>query len=189
MSTQTCFYKRFRMEFDLTRDAPGSGRLPAGFIWQAWKAGLEERHAAVKVASFQEELDATVFESLGEFDGCLRLMREISRQSGFLPRSTWLIGKQDGGQLLADCGTIQALATTDHLASIQNVGVAPRWRGLGLGRALVEKCLLGCREAGMHRVSLEVTAANAAAVGLYRDVGFRVTRTMYRTVDPAPYDH
>ena len=33
------------------------------------------------------------------------------------------------------------------------------------------------------RVSLEVTANNAAAVELYRSVGFRATRTMYRSVD------
>ncbi|MDX1968833.1 MAG: N-acetyltransferase [Planctomycetaceae bacterium] len=183
----THYYKRFRMEFDLTRGSIAVPELPEGFLWQPWKAGLEERHAWVKLRSFHEEVDSTVFECLGDYHGCLRLMRDIAQQPGFLTAATWLIANRvhDDYQL-EDCGTIQAVAITEHLASIQNVGIAPEYRGQGLGRALVLRCLAGCRDAGLHRVGLEVTAGNVAAVELYRRVGFRVTRTMYRSVDAAP---
>ena len=69
-----------------------------------------------------------------------------------------------------------------HSGSIQNIGVVPEHRGLGLGRALVVKSLQGFALAGIERVVLEVTANNLTAVELYRSLGFRVVRTMYRVV-------
>ena len=69
---------------------------------------------------------------------------------------------------------------------MQNVGVVPGWRGLGLGRALVMRALHGFRTAGMRAVYLEVTAANGHAVDLYRDLGFRCTRTVYKLTTVAP---
>lgn len=180
----THYYKRYRMEFDLTRGSIAVPALPEGYVWEAWDAGCVDRHAWVKLQSFRDEVDSTVFECLGDYQGCLYLMRDIASQAGFLPQATWLISACDpqAGQR-EDCGTIQVVAITDSLASIQNVGVSPLHRGQGLGRALVSRCLAECRAAGLHRVGLEVTAENQAAVKLYRQLGFQVTRTMYRTVD------
>ena len=48
---------------------------------------------------------------------------------------------------------------------------------------LVARCLQGFQSAGMKRVTLEVTANNAAAVELYRDLGFRNVRTLFRQID------
>ena len=79
-----------------------------------------------------------------------------------------------------DCGTIQGIAVSDQLGSIQNIGVVPEHRGQGLGRALILKSLAGFALARMKRVVLEVTASNLVAVELYRGLGFRITRTMYR---------
>ncbi|MBI1348906.1 GNAT family N-acetyltransferase [bacterium] len=180
----THYYKRYRMECDLTQGAISIPALPEDYVWQNWRAGCEDRHAWVKLQSFREEVDATVFECLGDYQGCLHLMRDIAGQDGFLSDATWLISlfnPADGKR--EDCGTIQAVALTETLASIQNVGVTPMHRGLGLGRALVSRCLAECQAAGLHRIGLEVTAGNLAAVHLYRTLGFKVTRTMYRTVD------
>lgn len=187
----TCYYKRFRMECDLTTGPVAVAELPDGYCWQCWRPGLEDRHAWVKSQSFEAEVDSTVFACLGQYESCLRLMRDISTQSGFLPLATWLVAASDPADPehgLEDCGTIQAVALSPTLASIQNVGVVPEHRGRHLGRALVLKCLAGCQTAGIRRVSLEVTAGNRAAVELYRRIGFRVTRTMYRTVDLAARD-
>ncbi len=171
------YYRRFRMEIDLRDAVLDAPTLPDGFRFLPWNTRDLERHAAVKVQSFCDEIDSRVFPCLGEFTGCRKLMREISRQRGFRPETTWLITGPD-----SDAGTIQGLAHSRSLGAIQNVGVIPSCRGLGLGRSLVLKNLLGFQSAGVQRVYLEVTAENLPAVSLYDSLGFRLVRTMYKAV-------
>lgn len=180
----TSYFKRFRMEIDLRETPLPAPALPDGYHWQAWNPEVLERHAWVKWESFRSEIDSHVFECLGDYLGCLRLMQEIYNRDTFLANATWLIGQDvERGKPLHDCATIQGLAQAGLLGSIQNVGVVPAHRGHGLGRALVLKSLEGFRIAGMNRVYLEVTAQNAPAVELYRSLGFRVTRTVYKAVE------
>jgi ribosomal protein S18 acetylase RimI-like enzyme len=61
--------------------------------------------------------------------------------------------------------------------------VIRNFRGLGLGQALVRRALTGFSQAGLRRAYLEVTAENGAAVQLYRNVGFRRAKTLYKAVD------
>lgn len=174
------YFKRYRMEIQLDESPLPNVDLPEGYVWSEWNDVDVERHALTKFRSFRDELDAEVFACLGEYYGCLRLMNEIAHQENFLGPATWLVGwKPDDGPVL-DCGTIQGMSVSDQLGSIQNVGVVPEHRGQGLGRALLVKSLEGFQLAQKKRVVLEVTACNAAAVNLYRSLGFRVTRTMYR---------
>ena len=56
------------------------------------------------------------------------------------------------------------------------IGIGPRWRGRGLGTALMRRLLDLAREEGYHRLSLSVSLANPAAVRLYRSVGFETVR-------------
>jgi ribosomal protein S18 acetylase RimI-like enzyme len=72
------------------------------------------------------------------------------------------------------------------MGAIQNLGVMPMHRGLGIGKALLANALHGFRCAGLGRAVLEVTAQNDAAVRLYRGVGFRCRKTVYKAVDTAP---
>ncbi len=175
------YFKRFRMEIDLAQSTPVA-ELPDGFAWSSWNSVEVDRHAWVKFLSFRDEVDSEVFPCLGEYDGCFRLMREIADQSAFAPTATWLITSvHPTGSL--DCGTIQGMAVSETLGAIQNVGVAPEFRRSGIGRALVLKSLDGFRQLGLERVYLEVTAANYPAVQLYRSLGFRLTRTMFRSAD------
>jgi hypothetical protein len=172
------------MEFDLARTHLSAPRLPDGYDWCPWEYALLERHVFVKYWSFHGEIDARVFPCLGDIAGCRRLMYEISRQKSFLPGSTWLIARQaDSDGIPEDCGTIQGLAQSHQTGAVQNVGVVAEHRGLGLGRALVLKALQGFRDAGLQRVYLEVTGDNAPAVELYRSIGFRLARTMYKAVE------
>lgn len=180
----TSYFKRYRMEIDLHAAPLPAPHLPAGYRWETWKPDLLERHAWAKWESFRSEIDSQVFECLGDYLGCFRLMQEIYNRDTFLANATWLISQDLGrGILRPDCATIQGLAQAGQLGSIQNVGVVPGHRGHGLGRALVLKALEGFRIAGMNRVYLEVTAQNTPAVELYRSLGFRVTRTVYKAVE------
>ncbi len=171
------YYKRFRMEVDLGDSLP-TPTLPSLFQWVGWDETLLHDHAEVKYLSFRDEIDSMVFPCLGDRHGCQRLMREIRRKAGFLPGATWLIRGPEGY-----VGTIQGVMDRGPIGAIQNVGVIPAYRGFGLGRALVGKALEGFYQAGLRQAYLEVTAENSRAVRLYRDIGFRRSKTLYKAVD------
>ena len=179
MQSGTMYFKRFRMERDLQLPLPSVPALPAGLTWQAWRDELLETHALVKFQSFCGELDGMIFPNLGCHDGCQRLMREIAGKSGFRPEATWLI--MDGDK---PCGTIQGVRELPGCGAIQNIGVHPAYRGRGLASALLVQAMWGFRRLGYHKATLEVTAQNEAAVRIYRRLGFRRRRTLYKTVDP-----
>jgi hypothetical protein len=178
------YIRRFRMDIDLTAARLPQPYLPEGYRWLEWQPSLLTRHASVKYHSFRDEIDSRVFPCLGDFSGCKRLMQEIARQDTFLADATWLITCDTVGfGEVADCGTIQGLGHSRSLGAVQNVGVVPTHRGLGLGRALVLKALHGFRSAGLERVYLEVTGDNTPAVELYRSIGFSLVRTMYKALE------
>ncbi len=178
------FCRRLRLEIDLSRCGIGEPILPAGYRWLEWSPELLERHAAVKFRCFETEQDGQVFPSLRTADGCRRLMEYIAGHTQFVPTATWLLVREDVAQVgVVDCGTIQGLAPIPDSGAIQNVGIVPEHRGLGLGRSLVQAALHGFRASGLIHISLEVTAANEPAVRLYQSLGFRVTKTLYRSVD------
>ena len=226
---ESAYYKRFRMEFDLTRARLGPD-LPVGFRMVRWNTALIDAHARTKYACFRDEIDAVVFPCLGDLEGCRRLMREISNKAGFSPCATWLVARggtpadphQPGTPhsglesqtssrgvlekassrgvleqpssrgvleqpssrcVLQWCGTIQGVVDAEGNGSIQNVGVVPSLRGLGLGSCLIEQALAGFQRLGLRRAFLEVTADNKPAVRLYHRLGFRTVRTIYKTVD------
>jgi GNAT superfamily N-acetyltransferase len=172
------YCKRFRMHIDLTWIDPVP-RLPAGFHWGSWADDAIRAHADVTWRSFQGELDAEVFPNLSRREGCQQLMRVIHDMPGFMPQATWLIDGPD-----RCCGTIQGIRDESGLGMIQNIGVLPDYRGIGLGRSLLLKTLHGFREAGLKRACLEVSARNRRAVRLYHQTGFIVGRTFYREFMP-----
>ena len=178
------YFRRSRMEINFAKVRLSTPVLPEGYRCIPWNKSFLERHAMVKYLSFRDEIDSRVFHCLGELVGCRRLMSEIAGQKMFLPGATWLIMHQpDNGDVPVDCGTIQGLTHSKSLGAIQNVGIIPDHRGLGLGRALLLYSLAGFQRTGLKRVYLEVTAENHAAVELYRSIGFRLTRTLYKAVE------
>ena len=180
------FFRRYRMELRVSEAALPAPVLPESFAWTAWRPDAADRHASAKFESFRGELDATVFPCLGELAGCRRLMADIAGQKTFLPAATWLITRRClPDDPSSDCATIQGMAVSATLGAIQNVGVAAEVRGLGLGRALVLRSLHGFRSTGIKRVYLEVTASNDPAIELYRSLGFRTIRTMYKAAPVA----
>ncbi|HJW31745.1 MAG TPA: GNAT family N-acetyltransferase [Holophagaceae bacterium] len=65
-------------------------------------------------------------------------------------------------------------ATQERNASgIRLLGIHPRFRGLGAGRALTEACIQLAREAGHAQVILHTTHAMRNAWSLYERMGFQ----------------
>lgn len=178
------YFKRFRMEMDL-RQLPRDIPTPCPYRFVAWHPELLEVHADVKYRSFRWEIDSNVFSCLGDLAGCYQLMLEISQREGFVPEATWLVGWDHADGTTEYCGTIQGICDQHGWGSIQNVGTVPEHRRHGIASALVRHALTGFRQVGLPRAYLEVTAQNTSAIRLYRSLGFRQTRTLYKAVEVA----
>jgi ribosomal protein S18 acetylase RimI-like enzyme len=169
------YFKRYRMEIDLA--ALPIPDVTAGIRLLPWNWGLLEAHAEVLHASFRHEIDARVFPSLSERGSCAMLMTAVARKRGFLADATWLAVGAEG-----PCATVQGICERGGVGAIQNLGVVPARRGQGLGRAILLRALHGFRLAGLSRGLLEVTAENECAIRLYRELGFRRCKTLYKAV-------
>jgi mycothiol synthase len=169
------YFKRYKMEADL--NALPSPRLSDEFSFAPWSYELLDVHAEMLFGSFHQEIDAQVFPSLGDRQGSLCLMIEMTRKRGFLPEATWLLLGP-----LGPCGTVQGQREREGVGSIQNLGILPGWRGRNLGEALLLQALHGFRQLGLRRALLEVTAQNEPALRLYHRLGFRRSKTLYKAV-------
>lgn len=179
------YFRRFRMEYDLAGPLFAEPEVPPGYSLLAWDERLLEAHAETKYRAFKWEMDANVFPCLGDREGCRRLMTEIVRRAGFVREATWLLEHRRPGERRSElCGTIQGVADTG-LGSIQNVGITPSHRGLGLGSVLVWHSLAGFKRAGIDRVYLEVSADNTGACRLYERLGFRRTKVVFKASEVA----
>ncbi len=179
------YFKRFRMEFDLSRPSPDTPVVPAGYELLPYSSELLREHATAKFLSFRSELDANVFPCLGRRDGCLRLMREITSRSGFVPEATWLCRFREPSSGRAEpVGTIQGLQI-EGWGAVQNLGIDPEHRGKGLGSILLTRAIDGFRSVGLRRMHLEVTTDNTAAIRLYERMGFKTAQVVYKAAEVA----
>jgi len=150
------YFKRYRMELDLDRAFFTAPPCPFDYQLLPFDESLIRDHALAKFVSFRHELDVNVFPCLGRRDGCLQLMREIAKRSGFVPEATWLLRYTD-----PESGQQEPVGT-------------------GLGTLLLHLAAQGFRSAGLGRMHLEVTTDNTAALRLYDRLGFRRAKVVYK---------
>ena len=96
------------------------------------------------------------------------------------PRGALLLANVDGR--LAGCCALRPLDTADYpnAAEMKRLYVRDAFRGMGLGRQLVEATLDAARQAGYACVLLDTLDDMEAARALYEDLGFE---------DIPPYYH
>ena len=178
------YFKRYRMELRLDRVPLDHIVVPEGITLLPWSPSLVAQHAAVKFASFSQEIDTHIFPCLGEKDGCKHLMREIVSRSNFVPESTWLaVRANEFAHEVQAVGTIQGLLASPREGAIQNLGVHPECRNLGIGKTLLLHALRGFRAAGCMFANLEVTVQNTAAIRLYERYGFQRVETLFKVAE------
>lgn len=99
---------------------------------------------------------------------------------GVIPR-TWIAR--------GDRGVVGFVATSANGKTLDVIGIAvdSEQRRSGVGRALVRAVVAIAHERRFHAVTLNVSTANDAAIGLYESEGFVAVRRMRRYYDPARF--
>ena len=91
-----------------------------------------------------------------------------NRAKFYPPTGRFYLVRHDGRDVGVGC--LKRLA--EGVGEIQRMYIQPQGRGIGAGRALVERLLLDARALGYTKVRLESLRALAPAHTLYRSVGF-----------------
>jgi mycothiol synthase len=115
----------------------------------------------------------------------LAMLRQREDESWFDPAG-FLVRDEDG-VIAAWCWTKVHTESDPPMGEIYVIGVDPDFQGRGWGRALTRAGLDWLARAGLSVGMLYVDAANEAAVGLYRSLGFtedHTDRAYWRIVDP-----
>ena len=101
-------------------------------------------------------------------------LEEVRKRLGFDSKEAFVVGAFDGGRLLGCAGFYRDKGLkTRHKGRIWGVYVTPEKRGTGVGKRILEMLLQrGAALDGIHQMLLSVAATQAAALRLYRSVGF-----------------
>lgn len=103
------------------------------------------------------------------FDVEAMIESDIQDQSKFYPPTGRFYLVQYVGHYVG-VGCLKCLA--EGVGEVQRMYVQPHVRGVGAGRALVERLVLDAKELGYLTVRLESLKALSAAHALYRSIGF-----------------
>ena len=79
-----------------------------------------------------------------------------------------------GAELVASCALAwpSKRASSRHKANLWGVFTSPRYRRLGISRALLTESIQHGRDNALRRINLTVYVPNAAATSLYASLGF-----------------
>jgi ribosomal protein S18 acetylase RimI-like enzyme len=132
---------------------------------------VEERHAA----GYNAVLDAVARERRW-----LQIVEAppVERSAAFIRELIAGLGVQvvavdEADKVVGWCDIVRGeRETVAHTGSL-GMGLLKEYRGQGLGRKLMDAAIAAAKSQGVERVELEVYASNAAAVTLYRKLGFR----------------
>ena len=94
-----------------------------------------------------------------------------------LPESQLIVAELDvqlagSVTLYLDAGRSSLEGWPEGWASVRLLAVHPKYRGHGVGRALMEECVRRCRDRGIDHIGLHTTELMAVARRMYEKMGF-----------------
>ena len=126
------------------------------------------------VESLRDAINAVAAEKwfLGTVTG---FTLEQTRQfvSKIVQRSIPQVVALEGDRVIGWCDVLPGtMAGTAHVGRL-GMGLLSNWRGKGLGRRLMQECIVLARRAGIEKIELEVYSDNVRALKLYTEYGFK----------------
>ncbi|MGA2266572.1 MAG: GNAT family N-acetyltransferase [Phycisphaerae bacterium] len=160
-------------------ESPGPSSGPRGrageISWRSAEQFSMEELASVITATYEDSLDCPPLHGRRSIDDVIT----CHRASGvFRPRSWWIV---DVGGAAAGC-VLMNDSTAGYSAEIVYLGVAPRFRGQGLGRCMLRHAAADAKARGLERIELAVDDKNSYAKRLYESEGYRVMRRQWAYV-------
>lgn len=125
--------------------------------------------------AYENHLDSYINEQYRTAAGSQRFLHNIVRFPGcgyFDAEASRVIADPGTGNL---AGLLLCSRVGQDVGHVTQICVAHEFRGLGLGRALMNECARDLARRGFRMLTLTVTASNRNAVGLYESLGFRGT--------------
>ena len=147
-----------------------------------------DRYRRLRLEALRTE--PTAFGSSYEVEASAKADKYRDRLTG--SPENYVLGAWQGEQLIGIGGFVRETAPKrQHIGSIWGVYVTQSLRGRGLGRRLLATMVERARDLpGLEHVLLSVTSENAAALALYRSLGFEAwgTEPAALKVDGVDYD-
>lgn len=168
--------KGFR-QFDrcfMVRDCqlePPAKRPVAAELTQ-FQIGDIEAIARLTLATYASSVDRQVTYHYQSLEDCREFINNLVFRPGcgsFLPEASYAAKNLQTGELMGYLLTSRISAEDGH---VPQIAVAANHQGKGLGAELLRRGIRYLALNGYRRVSLTVTEANFAAMGLYRSFGF-----------------
>jgi ribosomal protein S18 acetylase RimI-like enzyme len=145
-------------------------KLAASISITPWEETLQEATGRLIAGAYKNHIDSRINDQYRSAPGARRFLTNIVQYPGcgsfFAPASFAAIDRD------VLCGASLASLVANDVGHITQVCVAPSYQGTGLGYELMRKSMEALAEHGCRAVSLTVTAANEAALRLYRNMGF-----------------
>ena len=173
------------MSLDLNDVATPAPELPANYSWFPWNNLQTSAYARIFHEAFQADVDGWIFPTYRQYAACEHLVDATVSSRVFAKEASWLVGRilcdsKSNASRIEYAGAVQCVKGRRFCGEIQNLAVAPGFRGLRLGRALALQALNGFRTMGRNKISLEVTSENLVALRLYLSLGFKITSITYK---------
>ena len=130
--------------------------LPFGYRLEPWTEQMLPVFAAVLAVAFSDSPDLDYYPKLASKDGCVEILNEIGKSTGFLPGASWLtlFNKEPAAIVLAS-RAVQGL-----MSRVNIVAVAPRHRRVKVGTHLLNKAMWAVRDRRIPGMMLRINRNN-----------------------------
>jgi ribosomal protein S18 acetylase RimI-like enzyme len=169
-------FPRLFLAASLPSSAPGATRaetrLPSGLRLVPWHEDFYTASGDLIHRAYTGHIDSQINDQYTTVHGSLRFLHNIIRFPGcgiFDTANSWVLREERSGLVQ---GLLLCSRVRPDVGHITQLCIAPELRGLGLGRALLHRCIAEFVRRNFRGITLTVTTENREARKLYADYGF-----------------